>query len=197
VGVARGSHHFIWVPIHADLIEHPTAGPVLVDTGISPEQVAHVDYYRGSIMEHVMDVDEYDLPADQTMPAQLARGSTSVLVDHRFLLAGDAMYTIRHLAVDQVRAIQTGDEGQYVDSVRRIQWLRREFPELVILTAHDHTDYGARLVAGLADGELSEADLSWAKSYERASFDELANLNPARLPRYVPAGDGGRVGHAA
>src|SRR5215469_14736811 len=65
--------HFIRVPIHAYLIEHPTDGPVLVDTGISPEQVAHVDYYRGSIMEHVMDVDEYDLPAGETMPEQLAR----------------------------------------------------------------------------------------------------------------------------
>jgi N-acyl homoserine lactone hydrolase len=120
-----------------------------------------------------------------------------VLVDHRYLLTGDAMYTIRHLAVDQVRAIQPGDEARYVDSVRRIQWLRREFPELVILAAHDHTDYGERLIAGLADGELSDADLSWAMSYERATFDELANLNPARLPRFVPAEDGGPVGHAA
>jgi N-acyl homoserine lactone hydrolase len=293
---AADKDHFIWVPIHAYLVEHPTAGPVLVDTGISQDQAAHVDYYRDSIMEHLMDVDEYDLPADQTMPAQLARlgyrprdiraviithlhedhvgplnlfghapvylgaaeyaareekvfglvslayppsiaaitdwrpieftgpaiggfagsadlfgdgsvlalptpghspGSTSVLVDHRFLLTGDAMYTVRHLAVDQVRAIQTGDEARYVDSIRRIHWLRREFPELVILTAHDHTDYGERLIAGLAGGELSDADLSWAKSYERATFDELANLNPARLPRFVPAEDGGPVGHAA
>ncbi|SEP54124.1 N-acyl homoserine lactonase family protein [Amycolatopsis saalfeldensis] len=293
---AEDKGHFIWVPIHAYLLEHPTAGPVLVDAGISPEQTAHVDYYRGSIVEHVMDVDEYDLPSGQTVPAQLARlgyrpediraviithlhedhvgalnlfahapvylgaaeyaareekvfgliplayppsiakitdwrpisftgpaiggftgsadlfgdgsvlalptpghspGSTSVLVDHRFLLTGDAMYTIRHLAVDQVRSIQAGDEGQYVESVRRIQWLRREFPELVVLTAHDHTGYGERLIAGLAGGELSDVDLAWAKSYERATFDELANLNPARLPRFVPAGDGGPVGHAA
>ena len=84
-----------------------------------------------------------------------------------------------------------------MDSVRRIQWLRREFPELLILTAHDHTDYGARLIAGLADGELSDVDLAWAKSYERATFDELANLNPARLPRFVSAGDGAQGGHAA
>lgn len=127
----------------------------------------------------------------------LSPGSTSVLVDHRFLLTGDAWYTIRHLAVDQVRAIQTGGEAQYVDSVRRIQWLRREFPELLVLTAHDHTDYGARLIAGLADGELSETDLAWAKSDERATFDELANLNPARLPHFIAAWDGAPVGHAA
>jgi hypothetical protein len=99
--------------------------------------------------------------------------------------------------VDQVRAIQAGDEAQYVDSVRRIQWLRREFPELVTLTAHDHTEYGERLIAGPAGGELSDVDLYWAKSHERATFDELATLNPARLPRFVPAEDGGPVGHAA
>jgi len=40
-------------------------------------------------------------------------------------------------------------------------------------------------------------DFSWAKSDERATFDEVANLNPARLPRFVPGGDGGPVGHVA
>ncbi|GLY89646.1 hypothetical protein [Actinoallomurus iriomotensis] len=119
-----------------------------------------------------------------------------MLVDHRFLLTGDAMYTIRHLAVDQVRAIQTGGETRYVDSIRRIQWLRRELPELLVLTSHDHTEYGERLITGLATGQLSDADLAWAKSYEQATFDELANINPARLPRFVPAADGGSVGHA-
>lgn len=292
---AADKDHFIWVPIHAYLLEHPTAGPILVDTGISPAQAAHTGYYRGSIMEYVLDADEYDLPAEEAMPAQLARlgyrpediravfithfhedhigtlnlfahaptylgaaeyaarddkvfglvplayppsiaaitdwrpleftgpatggftgsadvfgdggvialptpghspGSISVLVDHRFLLTGDAMYTIRHLAVDQVRAIQTGDQTRYVDSIRRIQWLRRELPELLVLTSHDHTEYGERLIAGLATGQLSDADLAWAKSYERATFDELANINPARFPRFVPAADGSSAGHA-
>ncbi|GAA3220258.1 N-acyl homoserine lactonase family protein [Nonomuraea helvata] len=281
--------HYIWVPIHSYLIEHPQAGPILVDTGISPEQTAHVDYYRGSIMEHVTDVDEYDLPADETMTAQLARhgyrpsdvstviithlhedhvgslglfpdaavhlgraeydarhskvfglvplgfepsiapvrhwrpvdftgaqiggfdssadllgdglvtllptpghspGSTSVLVHagrYRLLLTGDALYTIHHLAVDQVRAIQTGAESLYVDSVRRMQWLRRLVPDVVVLTAHDHTQYGRRVAAELAEGELSEEALAWCRSYERTTFDELYNLNPARLPHHDAA----------
>jgi N-acyl homoserine lactone hydrolase len=292
---AADKDHFIWVPIHAYLIEHPTVGPILVDTGISPEQAEHTAYYRGSIMEHVMDVDEYDLPAAQTMTAQLARlgyqpsdvrgvivthfhedhigslnlfghapvylgkdeydargekvfgliplayppsiasikdwhpieftgpsvggfdgsadlfgngtvialptpghspGSTSVLVrgERDFLLTGDAMYTVRHLAVDQVRAVQTGDTERYVDSIRRIQWLRRELPELVIATAHDHSVYGKRLAAGLADGSLSDEDFGWLKAYERGTFDELCNINPARLPRFVPGMDGEQVG---
>jgi N-acyl homoserine lactone hydrolase len=290
---------FIWVPIHAFLIEHPAAGPLLVDTGISPEQAEHVDYYRGSIMEHLMDDDEYDLPADQAIPAQLAHhgyqpadirgviithfhedhvgnlnlfpqapvylgqdeyaarddkvfglaplayppsiaavkdwrpieftgpaiggfgssadllgdgsvlalptpghspGSTSVLLraDGRdFLVTGDAMYTIRHLAADQVRAIQTGAEATAVDSIRRIQWLRRALPDLVIATMHDHTAYGEHLITALADGTLSDSDLAWLKSYERDTFDELCNINPARLPRFTPDAGGGPVGDAA
>jgi N-acyl homoserine lactone hydrolase len=89
------------------------------------------------------------------------------------------------------------DPASYVDSVRRIQWLRRELPELLILTADDHTGYGVRLIAGLATGELPDADLAWAKSYERATFDEVGHINPARLPRFVPPADGGPVGHVA
>jgi len=294
---AADKNQFIWVPIHAFLIEHPVAGPFLVDTGISLEQAQHVNYYRGSIMEHVMDADEYDLPADQAIPAQLARhgyqpadirgvvvthfhedhvgnlnlfphapvyvgqaeydarddkvfglvplayppsvaavkdwrpieftgpsiggfdssadlfgdgtvlalptpghspGSTSVLLradGREFLVAGDAMYTIRHLAVDQVRAIQTGGEPQHVESIRRIQWLRRALPDMVILTMHDHTRYGEHLIAALAGGTLADSDLTWLKSYEQETFDELCNINPARLPRFVPDADGGPAGH--
>lgn len=288
--------HFIWVPIHAYLLEHPTVGPVLVDTGISREQTDHVEYYRSSIMEYVMDVDEYDLPSDETMTAQLARlgyaphdvraviithfhedhvgglnlfahapvylgadeyvardekvlgivplafpssiapitdwrplefngpplggfggsadvfddgsvialptpghspGSISILADRRFLLTGDALYTIRHLAVDDVRAIQVGHEDQYVDSIRRIQWLRRAIPDLLMLPAHDDTAYGARLIAGLGSGELSETDSRWAKGWERETFDEAVRLNPARRPHFIPNPNGSPVGRVS
>ncbi|GAA3578973.1 hypothetical protein GCM10022222_74670 [Amycolatopsis ultiminotia] len=291
--------HFIWVPIHAFLIEHPSAGPFLVDTGIGPGQAdEHARYYGGSIMEYLMDDDEYDLPAGERIEVQLERhgyrpadirgvvvthfhedhigslnlfpgaevylgrdeyeardskalglvplayprsieavenwrpvdftgpaiggfdrsadilgdgslvllptpghspGSTSALVrtdSSDLLLTGDAMYTIRHLAVDHVRQMQTDNAETFVDSIRRIQWLHRALPNLVILTSHDHTEYGEHLRGALAGGELSEADLSWAKAWERETFDPVFGINPAKLPRFVPAADGDPVGLA-
>lgn len=44
----RDKRHFILVPIHVYLIDHPTAGLILVDAGINWDQAhAHHDYYRG------------------------------------------------------------------------------------------------------------------------------------------------------
>jgi N-acyl homoserine lactone hydrolase len=124
-------------------------------------------------------------------------GSTSVLLRTGrldMLVTGDAMYTIRHLAVEQVRAIQVGGETQAIDSIHRIQWLRRALPGLVIATMHDDTAYGRQLIDGLADGTLSDSSHKWMKDYERDTFDELANINPSRLPRFERAADGGPVG---
>jgi hypothetical protein len=50
---AQDKDHFIWVPIYSYLIEHPQAGPILADLGISPAQAEHAGYYQGSIMEYV------------------------------------------------------------------------------------------------------------------------------------------------
>lgn len=111
------------------------------------------------------------------------------------MLTGDAMYTIRHLAVDQVRQMQVGPSSEFVESIRRIQWVHRTLPNVVIMTAHDHTEYGQRLAGALADGHLSAETLAWVKSYHAATFDPSFNINPARLPRYVPASDGTGAGH--
>jgi glyoxylase-like metal-dependent hydrolase (beta-lactamase superfamily II) len=301
--LAAATSGFIWVPIHAYLVEHPTAGPILVDTGISPAQAdAHDAYYGGTIMEYFTDEDEYDLPADQRIETQLARhgrtprdirtvvithfhedhigslplftdaevvlgraeydardsmiaglaplafpksvatvrtwrpvdfdgpaiggfdsscdllgdgsfrllptpghsvGSTSALVDlgggRHALLAGDALYTILHLAVDDVLQMQTGAQEVFVDTVRRIQWLHRLLPGLVILSAHDNTPYGTGLIRALlaGDGELTDDAYAAAKAYERETFDPAYRLNPARRSRYVPGRAGATIGSAA
>lgn len=65
--------HFIWVPIHAYLLEHPKEGLVLVDAGICPEQAhQHGQYYRG-ILRLILDEDEYSQDPNEALPQQLKR----------------------------------------------------------------------------------------------------------------------------
>lgn len=294
---ADDKSHYIWVPIHAFLIEGPQQGPILVDTGIDPNQAnAHHDYYRGTVGEFVFDDDEYELPANETMEEQLARlgyapsdittvvlthlhedhvgslhlfshativlaraeydartslvfglvplahprsidmvrdwrpvdfadpgiggftrsknltadgrvkllptpghspGSTSVLVDmgeYRILLPGDAIYTIRHLATTDVRQLQAGNPDDFVDSIRRLQWLRRSDPDLIFVPSHDHTSYGEHIIAALADGSLSERDRIWAAKYHADTFDDAYRLNPAKLPHFIQPASGESIG---
>ncbi|MET7486767.1 N-acyl homoserine lactonase family protein [Streptomyces sp. NPDC005538] len=297
--LATDKSAFIWVPIHAFLIEHPTKGPVLLDTGICPAQAeGHGAYYGGTVMEYFTDDDEYDLPADQRIEAQLALhgrrpedisrvivthfhedhigslslfphaevvlgrgeyeardslilglvplayersvaevknwrpvdftgpevggfsgsydlfgdgsvvllptpghspGSISALAslgERHALLTGDALYTVRHLAVDDVRQMQTGADDMFIDSVRRMQWLHRLMPDLVVLPAHDDTPYGQLLVRNLLahEGRLSEGGFAELKEYEAVTFDAAYRLNPARRPRYVADPAGGALG---
>ncbi|MCH5584917.1 N-acyl homoserine lactonase family protein [Shimazuella sp. AN120528] len=63
--------HFINVPIHVYLIEHPHVGPILIDTGISMEQAReHKSYYKG-IFGVTTDEDEYVLEDNMELTAQL------------------------------------------------------------------------------------------------------------------------------
>jgi len=65
--------HFIWVPIHAYLLEHPREGLVLFDAGICSDQAhRHRDYYRG-ILRFILDDDEYAQEPDETLARQLER----------------------------------------------------------------------------------------------------------------------------
>jgi len=300
---ATDKSHYIIVPIHSYLIDHPQAGLILVDTGISWEQAHdHSRYYKG-IMHYVLDDDEYLLMREQELPAQVKRagyriedirtvilthfhedhvgglrsvpnakvvaskaeweslkmkafgfipiiyrpsiasvkvwepvsftsgpfhsfdtsqdllGDGSIILlptpghdpghlcvlarmdGYDILLTGDIMYTLRHLAVDEVRAIQFGGkflEKQQVDSIRRIQQLRLALPNMVIVPGHDHTEYQDRLLEPLlADGALSPEGKVKIKAYEARLFDRSGHLTPGAMPRFIPPAKRERVGKAA
>ena len=65
--------HFIWVPIHAYLLEHPREGLVLLDAGICADQAhRHGEYYRG-ILRLILDDDEYAQAPEESLAQQLKR----------------------------------------------------------------------------------------------------------------------------
>lgn len=69
---ATDKSHYILVPIYCYLVVHPTAGPLLIDTGISWDQANHhSDYYKG-IAHYIFDDDEYVLDHEHELSAQLA-----------------------------------------------------------------------------------------------------------------------------
>jgi len=117
------------------------------------------------------------------------------------LITGDIMYTLRHLAVDEVRPILFGGkflEQQQIDSIRRIQRLRQAFPDLVIVPGHDHTEYQFRLLEPfLADGVLSPGERQKIKTYVARLFDNSCNLMPGMLPHFIPPVPSERVGKVA
>jgi len=300
---ATDKSHYILVPIHAYLIDHPRSGLILVDTGISWEQAhEHSRYYKG-VMHYILDEDEYRLTREQELPAQVARlgyriddihtvilthfhedhvgglqyvpdakvvaaqaewaalkmkafgfipiiyrpsisavkvwdpisftsgpfhsfessqdlfgdgsiillptpghdpGHQCVLVrleGYDVLITGDIMYTLRHLAVDEVRAVLFGGkflEQQQIDSIRRIQRLRQALHDLVIVPGHDHTDYQYLLLEPfLADGALSPEEREEIRTYEARLFDNYRHLVPSAMPHYLPPVHGERVGKAA
>jgi hypothetical protein len=107
---------------------------------------------------------------------------------------------LRHLAVDQVRALQFGGAlgRQQVDLIRRIRALRRTLPNLVLVPGHDHTAYQfEHLKPFLADGVLSSEELQAFKAYETSVFDASDNLLRTALPRFIPSPNGGALGGVA
>jgi glyoxylase-like metal-dependent hydrolase (beta-lactamase superfamily II) len=127
-------------------------------------------------------------------------GHQCVLVrmeNYDLLITGDILYTLRHLAVDQVRALQFGGtlERQQIDSIRRIRALRHALPDLVLVPGHDHSAYQLELLEPfLADGGLSAEERQAIRRYESALFDDRDDLRPAAFPRFVSGTAPGSVG---
>jgi glyoxylase-like metal-dependent hydrolase (beta-lactamase superfamily II) len=290
--------HFMWVPIHAYLLEHPTQGLVLIDAGICPEQAhRHATYYRG-LLRLILDDDEYAQAPEETLPRQLQRlgygcddvrtvilthlhedhagglravpkakvvvaraewearrmklfgfipmfygpsfsfvetwqtvdfasgafhsfersqdlfgdgtvrllptpghtpGHICALIEmggYQLLVAGDCLYTLRHLATEQVQAVRfsraSGDAQ--VASIRKIAGLKTLMPDLHLVVGHDHTDYQKLLAPALAKGWLSTEERRALADYEAALFGPDGRLCPASMPRFVPDAHGGTVG---
>ena len=291
--------HFIWVPIHTYLLEHPREGLILIDAGICSAQAhRHSEYYRG-ILRFILDDDEYAQELHETLSEQLKRrgyrcddvrtvilthlhedhvggirdlpkatvvvakaewdargmklfgfmpmfyapsfgsveewqhvtfdsgafhtfdrsqdlfrdgsvrllptpghtpGHTCALVDmegYQLLIAGDCLYTLRHLAAAQVQAVRfskrSGDEQ--VDSIRRIAGLRRLLPGLHLVVGHDHTDYQWKYPAPyLSKGWLAPDERRAMADYEASLFDGDGALRPEAMPRFEPGKDGSVVG---
>jgi glyoxylase-like metal-dependent hydrolase (beta-lactamase superfamily II) len=287
--------HFIWVPIHAYLIEHPNQGLVLVDTGICADQAhRHGQYYRG-ILRLILDDDEYAQEPEQTLAQQLKRlgyrcddvrtvilthlhedhvgglrdlpkakvvvsqaewdarrsrmfgfipmfyepsyhgvtqwervsfrsgafhtfdrshdlfgdgsvrllptpghtpGHTCALIEmggYQLMVTGDCLYTLRHLATQQVQAFRLSERTgmEQVDSIRRIAGLKRLLPGLHLLVGHDHTDYQWKcLVPYLSKGWLSEEERRALSAYESTLFEPDGTLRPGAAPKFERSGSG-------
>lgn len=126
-------------------------------------------------------------------------GHTSVFVDGgdwQLLCAGDTLYTLRHLASDQLRPIMLGRRGRdrQLDAIARIRALRRELPELIIAPGHDHTEYGSAL-QDLLTGTVDPAAAAEVRRRSDALFDHDGRLREPARPVYHadPAGEVGRV----
>lgn len=291
--------HFIWVPIHAYLLEHPREGLILLDAGICTDQAhRHTQYYRG-ILRMILDEDEYAQEPGETLPEQLKRlgyrcddvrtvilthlhedhvgglrdlpkakvvvsqaewdarrakmfgfipmfyepsyesveqwervrfesgafhtfdrshdllgdgsvrllptpghtpGHTCALVEmggYQLLVTGDCLYTLRHLATEQLQAFrlskETGDEQ--VESIKRIAGLRKRLPGLHLLVGHDHTEYQWKhLIPYLSKGWLTEDERSALSAYESSLFEGDCRLRADAVPQFQRGSNHGAVG---
>jgi glyoxylase-like metal-dependent hydrolase (beta-lactamase superfamily II) len=130
-------------------------------------------------------------------------GHTSVLLrmdGYNMLFVGDHAYTLRHLAVEEVRQMTIGGAatGRQVEGIRRVRQLLQDLPNTVMLHAHDHSDYQSDLIGPiLADGGLSDEEMREIEAYEAGVFTDEWSLLPSNAPRFVPPDDGESTGRVA
>lgn len=129
-------------------------------------------------------------------------GHVCVLVtleDHQLLITGDCLYTLRHLANSDVQAFGTRTWAKNQNqSIARIAQLKRQYPELILLPMHDHTEYQTlHLRPALTKGFLTDEDRTGIHAYEANLFDTNGRLRPDRAPQYIPGDPPGHVGRVS
>ncbi len=126
-------------------------------------------------------------------------GHMSVLVKmdgYQLLIAGDCLYTLRHLANDEMQAFGAGPWMKKQNgSINAIKTLIEAWPELVVVPTHDHTAYQFALLEPMRrKGSLSADDRQRITRYVAEVFADGYRLQERHLPEFVPANDGSPVG---
>jgi len=147
-----------------------------------------------------------DLLGDQSVRLLPTPGHTvghiSVLVEMgecRLLCVGDTMYSLRHLAIDQVRpiALSKGAWRRQADSIRRIGDLQKSLPHTIIAPAHDDTAYARNFLSPfLSDGRFSQDEMGTIERYQAQLFRDNGRLPMSFLPHFQTARDS-RLGTVA
>jgi len=107
VGIPRSRWH--WIPVPVFLIRHPTAGPILVDTGLHPSVVADPKHSLGPVMGRLQQV---RMDADQAIARQLR---------DRGIKFSDVPYVLMtHLHYDHASGISEFPESTFV--VSEAEW---------------------------------------------------------------------------
>ncbi|TDD24762.1 N-acyl homoserine lactonase family protein [Nonomuraea diastatica] len=115
------------------------------------------------------------------------------------LFMGDTLYTLPHLAVDQVRQMTIGgaDTIHQIEAARRIQNLLASDAGVVPLFAHDNTRYQSeRVLSAFAHGTPGKEGLRELRAHMEAVLTPGWRLRPGHTPHFVPAASGtgwGRV----
>ncbi|MFF0770816.1 N-acyl homoserine lactonase family protein [Nonomuraea wenchangensis] len=113
------------------------------------------------------------------------------------LFTGDTLYTLPHLAIDQVRQMTIGgaDTARQLEAARRIQTLLASDADTVPLFAHDNTRYQSDLVASaFAQGAPGEAGLRRLRAHMETVLTPGWRLRPGHTPRFVAPTSGAPVG---
>ncbi|MEU4575162.1 N-acyl homoserine lactonase family protein [Nonomuraea sp. NPDC023979] len=113
------------------------------------------------------------------------------------LFMGDTLYTLPHLATDQVRQMTIGgvDTTRQLEAARRIQSLLAADPATVPLFAHDNTRYQSGLVASaFAHGTPGEEGVRELRRYMESVLTPGWRLRPGHTPHFVPPPSGADLG---
>jgi glyoxylase-like metal-dependent hydrolase (beta-lactamase superfamily II) len=104
------------------------------------------------------------------------------------LIAGDALYTLRHLDPFALASFNYfGAQGlaTYQDSVRRIAALAEQREELALVVPHDPFAYNlVSAKQALADGRLTAQEARLLRGEQAKLFDAGGRLLPAARPRW-------------